>query len=343
MRHNITERLGVLETDLIVTKQLGWIFREQPIIDVGLDAIIEQSEEGTPTGKFLAVQIKSGASNFHISGKKIIHYVSHIHYNYWLNLGIPIILIAHFPDSEKTYWQHITSRNFKKTKKRWKIEIPLNQEFKESSKIELSKILYDSPKKSFVFELYRGKIEKDNIFDFAENTECIADAKDSVLQIVEIINDLRNRTNLFNSKLDKYIESGLSDKDPQVKASIKGFGKDLNIISKRLENEIDVFSSLYSVGFYAFEQVALIYYMITDEPQDLYSVLNSIEKIPESVDEALEGISVMRNGVSNLPKKFAVLKEAKILLLEIIDLLIAEFSESKDMAKKIMDKIKSEI
>lgn len=42
MRYNFTERLGVIETDRIVTKTLGWIFREQPIVDVGLDPIIEQ-------------------------------------------------------------------------------------------------------------------------------------------------------------------------------------------------------------------------------------------------------------------------------------------------------------
>ncbi len=50
-RYSNTERLGVIETDRIVTKYLGWIFREQPIIDVGLDALIEQSEEGEPKGR----------------------------------------------------------------------------------------------------------------------------------------------------------------------------------------------------------------------------------------------------------------------------------------------------
>ncbi len=63
MRYNKTERLGVIETDRIVTKEIDWIFREQPIVDVGLDAIIEQSEDGNPTGKFLAVQIKSEYGN----------------------------------------------------------------------------------------------------------------------------------------------------------------------------------------------------------------------------------------------------------------------------------------
>ena len=70
MRYARTERLGVIETDRIITKEIGWIFRERPIVDVGLDAIIEQSEDGNPKGKFLAVQIKTGKGNFQVSEKK---------------------------------------------------------------------------------------------------------------------------------------------------------------------------------------------------------------------------------------------------------------------------------
>ena len=94
MRYNKTERLGVIETDRIVTEEIGWIFREQPIIDVGLDAIIEEVINDEPTGKFLALQIKTGEGNFHKTEKSLTHYVSNIHYNYWLSLSIPIIIIA---------------------------------------------------------------------------------------------------------------------------------------------------------------------------------------------------------------------------------------------------------
>ena len=116
-RYSNTERLGVIETDRIVTKYLGWIFREQPIVDVGIDALLEQSEEGNPKGRFLAAQIKTGKGNFYVSDKRLTYYVSHIHYNYWLNLEIPIILIAHIPESDKTYWQVISEETFKNLRK----------------------------------------------------------------------------------------------------------------------------------------------------------------------------------------------------------------------------------
>jgi len=340
-RYTNIERLGVIETDRIVTKYLGWIFREQPIVDVGLDALIEQSEEGDPKGRFLAAQIKTGAGNFYVSEKKLTYYVSHIHYNYWLNLEIPIILIAHIPETEKTYWQIISEETFKKAKRRWKIEIPKKQEFNEKSKSRLTQILSIKNQKNFVFDLYNGKIEPNNLFDFAENTECIGDSVKCVMNIVDSITDLRIKTDEFNKKLGDFNDKGLSDRDPQVKASIKGFGKDINICSKRLEREIELFSELYSEGFYAYEQVVLYHYLFTKDNENLYLALDSLQGIPNSVDEAIDGINVMRNGVSKLPNKYAVLKEAKKVFLEIIDLIINEFSESKKMANDIREKIEN--
>ncbi|MCV9927235.1 DUF4365 domain-containing protein [Flavobacterium sp. LS1R49] len=84
-RFDPTERIGVNATERIITKNIGWIFREQPIADVGLDAIIEQVENGEPTGKFIAIQIKSGVGNFYKTEKLLTYYVTNVHYNYWLS------------------------------------------------------------------------------------------------------------------------------------------------------------------------------------------------------------------------------------------------------------------
>jgi len=341
-RYSDTERLGVIETDRIVTKYLGWIFREQPIVDVGIDALLEQSVDGDPKGRFLAAQIKTGRGNFYVSDKTLTYYVSHIHYNYWLNLDIPIILIAHIPESEKTYWQVISDETFKKSNKRWKIEIPIKQELNEKSKDRLTQFLSSKNQKNFVYDLYKGRVEPENLFDYVENTNCIRDAVKCILNIVESITDLTTRTNNFNARLGAHNSNGLSDKDPQVRATLKGFGKDINICSKRLESEIELFSELYSEGFYAYEQVVLYHYLFTKDKEDLQSALNSLQKIPKSVDDAVQGIYVMRGGVSKIPNKYAVLKEAKKTLLHVIDLIINEFTESKKMADEMRGKINLE-
>jgi hypothetical protein len=342
MRYDKTERLGVIETDRIITKEIGWIFREQPIVDVGLDAIIEQAEDGNPTGKFLAVQIKTGKGNFQVSEKKITYYVSNIHYNYWLNLEIPIILIAHFPESEKTYWQQINEHNLKKTKKHWKLEFPIFQELNKKSKNKLTDILSDKSQKSFVFELYKGKVEPDSLFDIAEDVNCIADSKNNVNNFVELLLGLKEKTDLFNADLKKFSDRGLSYNDLEVKASIKGFARQINITSKSIENEIIIFSELYSVGFYAYEQVIHFHYLFTKDLKEFEEAKKSIIPIPSALDEALKGIAEMRNGVSKLPNQFSVLKEAKGYLLEVIDMIIIEYTEAKSMAEKIINNLEKD-
>ena len=125
-RYSPTERLGVNATENIFIKDFEWIFREQSIVDVGIDALIEESIKGNPTGKFIALQIKSGKGNFSISSEKLTYYISNIHFNYWLNFDIPVLLIAHLPESNKTFWIEISKSNIKKTKKRWKFHSEMN-------------------------------------------------------------------------------------------------------------------------------------------------------------------------------------------------------------------------
>ncbi len=60
---NITERIGVYHCAEIA-KRNNWLFREQPIDDVGIDAHMEFIESTGKSKQLLALQIKSGASWF---------------------------------------------------------------------------------------------------------------------------------------------------------------------------------------------------------------------------------------------------------------------------------------
>ena len=70
MRYKSKERVGVYSVAKIFTENLGWIFREQPINDFGIDGFVEITrirlnlKDLIPTGRLLGVQIKSGKSFF---------------------------------------------------------------------------------------------------------------------------------------------------------------------------------------------------------------------------------------------------------------------------------------
>lgn len=339
MRSSSTDRIGVLETAMIVTKKLGWIFREQPLVDVGVDAIIEQTVDGEPLGKFMAVQIKSGKGNFNSNEKYLTLYVSNIHYNYWLNLNIPIILVAHLPEVDKTYWEHICKSNFQKTSVRWKLDIPKRQEFNEKSKSKLTEILSGVTERSFELELYKGKVEPDTIFDIVENIVRISNANDCIVNLTGLLECLKVESDIFNNKLESFIRDELTDKSSIVKACFDSFGFNLNLISHRMEVEIGLFSELFSKGLYAFEKVVLLDYCISCDYERIQSAQYSIEKLPKAIEGAINGINYLKSAISKISNKYSVLKESKSRIINIFDIVIIEFTDAKNMTEIILSNV----
>jgi len=80
------DRVGVSAVEGVVLKEFGWLFREQAVSDYGIDALIEEVDsDNKPTGKPVALQIKSGPSFFKRKGSDYIFYGEPRHLNYWSN------------------------------------------------------------------------------------------------------------------------------------------------------------------------------------------------------------------------------------------------------------------
>jgi hypothetical protein len=138
-RHSSTERGGTNAVEGIVINDLDWIFREQLTGDMGIDAHIEQVDDvGFPTGRLIGVQIKSGASHVRRVGTKkadkaLVYYGSLTHLQYWLRHSLPVVLIVHIP-KVATYWQVVNSETAIRTRKRFKLEIPIGNVFGAANK-----------------------------------------------------------------------------------------------------------------------------------------------------------------------------------------------------------------
>ncbi len=144
-RYSTTERIGVNAVEHIVLNELSWIFREQPIVDMGVDAHIERVDDGWPTGKLAALQIKTGSSHFHESGDVFVYYGSLTHLDYWSEHSLPVLLVAHFPESNQTLWSLVNESNAERSAKGWKIDIPKGNVFGEASREQLAAIFEGSP------------------------------------------------------------------------------------------------------------------------------------------------------------------------------------------------------
>nr|WP_309688253.1 DUF4365 domain-containing protein [Armatimonas sp.] len=140
------------ETKRIVL-EFGWIFREQPIVDVGIDAHIEYSPAGHPTGQLIAVQIKTGPSYFRDTGDHYSFRGELVHLDYWINHSLPVILVGHLPDSKETVWARIGSDTIRRIPTGWCIDIPKTNVFGKEAKEILKGIFNGTPMQQLLRKL----------------------------------------------------------------------------------------------------------------------------------------------------------------------------------------------
>lgn len=129
-----TERQGIGHC-LKVAAINKWMFREQPIDDIGIDTHMEMVDNSGKPKQMLAVQIKSGASWF---GERkdndiIFRDIVERQFNYWTTNSLPCILVLYNPDNDVCIWQKLTKETIQRTKncegKGFFVRVPLNQVF----------------------------------------------------------------------------------------------------------------------------------------------------------------------------------------------------------------------
>lgn len=140
---NTTERIGVSYCAHIAAKN-GWMFREQPIDDIGIDAHMELTSKEGKEKQLLALQIKSGQSYFREKKEEYIVFrdINERQYNYWITNTLPCILVLYDPSNDMCIWQKLTEETIKKTNggtgKGYFVKVPLNQVFLDvSSNVKL--------------------------------------------------------------------------------------------------------------------------------------------------------------------------------------------------------------
>ena len=127
------ERLGIAFLDGFFAEN-GWIFREQSILDYGIDAHAEIVDGAYPSGKLIAIQVKSGLSFFKRENKKaFIFNPEEKHVQYWLGHYLPVILVLYHPEQKQAYWQIVIEENVVSTGKGWKIYVPKENNFSNAA------------------------------------------------------------------------------------------------------------------------------------------------------------------------------------------------------------------
>ena len=144
--------------------ECGWIFREQPIVDLGVDAIVETPIDENGQIKIFALQIKGGESNFLRKRNNLTFYFSERHFHYWNAIceNQPLLIILQDNSTEKIYWQEYNHSFITKTSKNWKLDIPLENILNEDSKKTIIDTLFRFQYHKLPEQTYSASIKKNN-------------------------------------------------------------------------------------------------------------------------------------------------------------------------------------
>ena len=139
----VVERQGIAVAQELAHFELKWLFREQATSDVGIDCHLEVVHGGDATGRLLAVQVKSGASYFrrkHVNGWWFP--VDDEHSAYWLNHSLPVIVVLVNERERRAYWQVVRSDTLERSRSGFRMLVPNDQPFDQSSRERLSALAY---------------------------------------------------------------------------------------------------------------------------------------------------------------------------------------------------------
>ncbi|MDX2973373.1 DUF4365 domain-containing protein [Kribbella solani] len=118
--------IGVTRTQLYVQEDLGWLFREQPTEDYGIDAQVEIVDGDKVRGRLLAFQIKSGESWFDqpTAGGWWFR-PDEDHARYWINHSLPVAVVLYDPRTNLCHWQLVNDSTLEQSRAGgWRLLVP---------------------------------------------------------------------------------------------------------------------------------------------------------------------------------------------------------------------------
>lgn len=135
------ERKGVNAVDARFNN-MGWVFRETPHTDYGIDGEVEQAINDELTGSKIALQIKSGESYLKENkAGKIVFYIDEWHYKYWLQYSLPVLILFYDEANNRIIWDQVKLANIEHTTTQHKIELTPSKVLNENSVEELNDII----------------------------------------------------------------------------------------------------------------------------------------------------------------------------------------------------------
>jgi len=333
-RYSSKERIGVQRFALLVEEHSDWIFREQTIADVGVDAIIEQTINDDPNGALVACQIKSGNGNF--KRKKdgtLVYYISNVHYEYWTNHDLPVMLIL-VDDNETIFWGFLNHNTIEETKTRFKTEIPKNQKLlPENINDIFERVLHNKNPRNLIVSSGEADVLLDEMVDY------ITIAKDSLQSRVNAQKaSIKNLEKILN-KANSIINSGNINAPKLIDNQLNRAATQYNVLAERLKSEVKISASSFASFSHTMRKCLADMKYTKDKEPMLNNLSMSLEDFNNALADNIEASQQQIDIFKILKSDNKKYKKAKEYNNTVTALYIKEIGIMRSMIKDIIELI----
>lgn len=360
--YNQKERIGVHKFGLLVAEHSNWVFREQPIADIGVDGTLEQATNQDPNGVLIGCQIKCGNGNFYRRKKDgaLTRSISRGHYKVWTEHDLPIILIL-IDDEGTIYWGLLDKNTIKKAKTKFKVEIPKSQKLSPENINDVFEMVSHSKNlRNLVVEGMEAE-DNESTFDNVLSIQISGDAGINIGRAFEQyfvrIKDIINRLNYFGKK-------GVSENRKIINNQISKMATQNNMLGQIVESNTKILAEGSAISLLSIEK----YFSnieINNLTKEKYSLVqNSISQFYSGTNITLKKINIASKDIDSTTTllleqindfnkemgkdlesksylKYKELKKSKIYLSNVLTLLKEELENEKVRATAILDVLKN--
>ncbi len=305
-----TEREGVSVVQNIVYRELKWFFREQTVDDYGIDAQIEITNQEYPTGKMIAVQIKSGESYFISTTEDgIIFRFDEKHKKYWLGHVLPVIVLLYHPVSQECIWEVIDKFTVEQVSDtRYKIVIPKENKFGLCTKEKLLILAYSQNIRELAEEIDDLDVDTESVFVMLD------DEQKKIFLKARIIVDKKNASSdrmPFKDKREELANFAGEIKWSDIENDIV-IGKQFKELACRIEDFI-----------YRYQSNTLI--ILGEAGIGKTTLVKMVIKAKDSKDILyINLLKYCRNVLDEMQNEYEINNSAKVVIIDGWDALIPE-------------------
>jgi len=154
-------RLAIDAVESVFLRDFKWSFRRLPASNSGIDARAEILDEGRPTGRLLALQIRPEQSRGDKGGDYIYRGESG-HLEYWMKHTLPVYVIVVDPETDLILWQRVEKRLCNNEETGWSVAIPAANVLDATTRLSFDQAIASDPESRMrsIFALDRALMEE---------------------------------------------------------------------------------------------------------------------------------------------------------------------------------------